>query len=64
MIHVLTGNQAIFKSGEYELRLEPLKALVDPSASSFRVGKVKVEIILVKKAGARWGNLVSEGEEG
>ena len=44
-----------------ELVVALLKAQIDGAASGFRVGKVKVEIWLVKRVQARWGNLVSEG---
>lgn len=43
--------------------LEPLKGQIDPDASDFTVGKVKVEIRLAKKAAARWGGLVGDSPD-
>jgi hypothetical protein len=50
--------QLSYKHGDKELFLEPLKGQVDPEKSDFTVGKVKVEIRLVKAAEGRWGGLV------
>ncbi|KAG9005959.1 hypothetical protein FRB94_001087 [Tulasnella sp. JGI-2019a] len=63
-ITVLTGGtimQAKFEYEDFKLTLDPLKAQIHPEQSGYRVGKVKVEIWLAKKAPARWGNLVSDG---
>jgi len=60
----ITPRSAEFEYEDYKLTLDPLKAQIDPEQSGYRIGKVKVEIWLVKKAPGRWGNLVSEvGEE-
>jgi hypothetical protein len=50
--------QLSYKHGDKELLLEPLKGQVDTEKSDFTVGKVKVEIRLVKAAEGRWGGLV------
>jgi len=42
------------------LTLEPLKGQIDTEKSDYTVGKVKVEIRLVKLAHGRWGSLVGE----
>ncbi|KAG8857224.1 hypothetical protein FRB96_005899 [Tulasnella sp. 330] len=59
----ITERSAEFEYEDYKLTLDPLKAKIHPEQSGYRVGKVKVEIWLVKRAPARWGNLVSEGGE-
>ncbi|KAG8928444.1 hypothetical protein FRC02_006903 [Tulasnella sp. 418] len=59
----ITPHSAKFEYNEWKLNLEPLKAEVDPEQSGYRVGKVKVEIWLVKKVLGRWGNLVREDDE-
>ncbi|KAG8896344.1 hypothetical protein FRB99_008930 [Tulasnella sp. 403] len=56
-----TNTSAKFEYGEYKLELSPLKAQINPEQSGYRVGKVKVEIWLAKRAQGRWGNLVSAG---
>ncbi|KAG9007693.1 RIBULOSE-phosphate 3-epimerase [Tulasnella sp. 427] len=63
-VKVTITNQSMdFQYGDHRLHLEPLKAQVDPEESGYRVGKVKVEIWLKKRAAARWGGLVSDGTE-
>jgi len=57
----ITNRSATFEYGKYKLVLDPLKAQVDAEHSGYCVGKLKVEVWLVKKAVGRWGNLVSEG---
>ena len=53
-----------FKYGTQSLlELSPLKGEIDPAASDFTVGKVKVEVRLAKKDLGRWSTLVSTGEE-
>lgn len=47
-------------NGDKSLVLEPLKGQIDPDASNFMVGKVKVEITLVKLAAGRWNALVGD----
>jgi suppressor of G2 allele of SKP1 len=55
----------MFTCGESALSLSPLKGGIDPEASDYTVGKVKIEIRLVKAAEGRWGSLVKEsGKEG
>jgi len=43
--------------------LEPLKGQIDPSASDYTVGKIKVEIRLVKMIPGRWGSLVGDSPD-
>ncbi|KDQ63572.1 hypothetical protein JAAARDRAFT_148034 [Jaapia argillacea MUCL 33604] len=52
-----------YKNGEKELVLEPLKGQIDPEASGYTVGKVKVEIRLVKMAQGRWVSLVGDSPD-
>jgi len=59
----ITERSAEFEYEDYKLTLEPLKAQIHPDQSGYRVGKVKVEVWLVKKAPARWGGLVSDGSD-
>jgi hypothetical protein len=51
---------------ESKLSLEPLKGDIDPEASSYTVGKVKIEIRMQKIVPGRWAALVkapdAEGE--
>ncbi|KIL70853.1 hypothetical protein M378DRAFT_495036 [Amanita muscaria Koide BX008] len=49
-----------YTHGEKQLVLEPLKGQIDPSASDYTVGKVKVEIRLVKLATGRWGAIIGD----
>ncbi|KAF8622478.1 hypothetical protein AX15_006994 [Amanita polypyramis BW_CC] len=49
-----------YANEDKSLLLEPLKGQIDPNASSYTVGKVKVEIKLVKLAARRWGALVGD----
>ncbi|KIK07018.1 hypothetical protein K443DRAFT_2794 [Laccaria amethystina LaAM-08-1] len=49
--------------GEKSLILEPLKGQIDPDASNYTVGKVKVEIRLAKRAQGRWGSLVGDSPD-
>ena len=42
---------------------QPLKGQIDPEKSSFVVGKVKVEIRLVKLAQGRWGGLIGDAPD-
>ncbi|TDL28644.1 SGS-domain-containing protein [Rickenella mellea] len=50
----------VYEHGDKKLVLQPLKGEIDPDASDFTVGKVKVEIRLVKRVHFRWG--VLEGD--
>ncbi|KDR84967.1 hypothetical protein GALMADRAFT_233485 [Galerina marginata CBS 339.88] len=52
-----------YTHGEKSLVLEPLKGQIDPDASDFTVGKVKVEIRLLKRAQGRWGELVGDAPD-
>lgn len=50
-------------NNDKELLLEPLKGQIDPEASDFTVGKVKVEIRLAKMAHGRWGGLIGDAPD-
>ncbi|KJA29105.1 hypothetical protein HYPSUDRAFT_196528 [Hypholoma sublateritium FD-334 SS-4] len=52
-----------YTHGEKSLVLEPLKGQIDPDASDFTVGKVKIEVRLIKRAHARWGALVGDSPD-
>ncbi|KAI9509083.1 SGS-domain-containing protein [Russula earlei] len=52
-----------YENGDKKLDLQPLKGQIDPDKSSFIVGKVKVEIRLVKAAQGRWGGLVGDAPD-
>jgi suppressor of G2 allele of SKP1 len=56
--------QFIYTNGEKSLVLEPLKGQIDPDASDFTVGKVKVEVRLIKRAQGRWGDIVGDAPDG
>jgi len=53
----------IYENGEKILDIQPLKGQIDPEKSSFVVGKVKVEIRLVKVAQGRWGGLIGDAPD-
>jgi hypothetical protein len=57
------GSQLSYANGDKSLVLEPLKGQIDPDASSFTVGKVKIEVKLVKRAAMRWGSLVGDAPD-
>ncbi|KAF9457077.1 SGS domain-containing protein [Collybia nuda] len=52
-----------YVNGERSLILEPLKGQIDPNTSEFIVGKVKVEIRLVKMSPGRWGGLIGDSPD-
>jgi len=52
-----------YSRGDISLVLEPLKGQIDPEQSGFTVGKVKVEIRLVKLVKFRWGALVGDSPD-
>jgi len=52
-----------YTNGDKELLLEPLKGQINPEASEFTVGKVKVEIRLAKMAHGRWGCLIGDAPD-
>ena len=52
-----------YTHGDKSLTLEPLKGQIDPNASDFTIGKVKVEIRLVKRVFGRWGGLVGDAPD-
>lgn len=53
----------MYKNGEKELTLQPLKGQIDPEKSDYTVGKVKVEIRIVKMVQGRWGSLVGDSPD-
>jgi suppressor of G2 allele of SKP1 len=55
--------QLTYEHGEKTLVLEPLKGQIDTERSLFTVGKVKVEIQLVKLVPGRWGALVGNSPD-
>jgi len=56
--------QFTYTHGEKTLVLDPLKGQIDPDASDFTVGKVKVEVRFIKRAQGRWGDLVGDTPDG
>ncbi|KAJ6621727.1 SGS domain-containing protein [Mycena sp. CBHHK59/15] len=52
-----------YTHGEKSLVLEPLKGQINPEASEFSVGKVKIEIRLAKSAVGRWGGLIGDAPD-
>ncbi|KAF9517541.1 hypothetical protein BS47DRAFT_1371381 [Hydnum rufescens UP504] len=57
---VFEARKLSFQYGEQLLVLDPLRGEIDVEKSGWRVGKVKIELWLVKKVAARWGGLVGE----
>jgi suppressor of G2 allele of SKP1 len=57
------GLQVTYTHGEKSLSLQPLKGQIDPDQSSHFVGKVKVEISLVKRVQGRWGGLIGDAPD-
>ncbi|KAI0003703.1 SGS-domain-containing protein [Russula compacta] len=53
----------LYENGDKKLDLQPLKGQIDPDKSTFVVGKVKVEIRLVKAAQGRWGGLIGDAPD-
>lgn len=53
----------LYENGDKNLRFSPLKGQIDPVQSSFVVGKVKVELRLVKAAQGRWGDLTGDAPD-
>ncbi|KAF8577867.1 SGS-domain-containing protein [Ramaria rubella] len=51
-----------YTNGEKQLVLDPLTGEIDPEASGYTVGKVKIEVRLAKKAPGRWVRLVRDPE--
>lgn len=60
---VLISIKLSYTHGDKQLLLEPLKGQINPNASEFTVGKVKVEIRLAKMASGRWGDLVGDAPD-
>ncbi|KAF5355675.1 hypothetical protein D9756_003745 [Leucocoprinus leucothites] len=52
-----------YTNGDKVLNLQPLKGQIDPEKSSFFIGKVKVEISLVKLVMGRWGGLIGDAPD-
>ncbi|PCH33675.1 SGS-domain-containing protein [Wolfiporia cocos MD-104 SS10] len=52
-----------YENGDKKLVLEPLKGQIDPEKSDYTVGKVKVEVRLVKVAPGRWSALIGDSPD-
>ncbi|PPR08126.1 hypothetical protein CVT24_012370 [Panaeolus cyanescens] len=52
-----------YTHGDKSLVLEPLKGQIDPDASDFTVGKIKIEARFVKRVLGRWGSLVGDSPD-
>ncbi|KAJ7786282.1 SGS-domain-containing protein [Mycena metata] len=52
-----------YTNGDKSLVLEPLKGQITTDACEFTVGKVKVEIRLVKTVPGRWGGLIGDSPD-
>lgn len=52
--------QLVYENGDIKLELDNLKGEIQPKASSYRVGKVKVEVKLVKAAPIQWKTLQAD----
>jgi hypothetical protein len=59
----LTSIKLSYAHGDKQLLLAPLKGQINPDASDFTVGKVKVEIRLAKMAPGRWVELVGDSPD-
>lgn len=55
--------QVLYENGDKTLHFQPLKGQIDPGQSSFVVGKLKVELRLVKVAQGRWGGLIGDAPD-
>ena len=55
--------QILYENGDKSLHCHPLKGQIDPEQSSFVVGKIKVELRLVKAAQGRWGGLIGDAPD-
>jgi suppressor of G2 allele of SKP1 len=53
----------LYENGDKHMHFHPLKGQIDTEQSSFVVGKVKVELRLVKAAHGRWGGLIGEAPD-
>jgi suppressor of G2 allele of SKP1 len=58
--HCLIHSQLSYINEDKSLALEPLKGQINPEASNFTIGKVKIEIRLVKMATGRWNGLIGD----
>ncbi|KAF9076262.1 SGS-domain-containing protein [Rhodocollybia butyracea] len=52
-----------YTHGDKNLVLEPLKGQISPDACEYTVGKVKVELRLIKVAQGRWGGLIGDSPD-
>jgi len=55
--------QISYANGEKSLSLQPLAGQIDPEKCDFTVGKVKVEIRLVKMTQGRWGSIIGDAPD-
>jgi len=58
-----TSQTLNYEHGEKKLVLDPLTGEIDPDASEYTVGKVKIEVRLAKKTPGRWVRLVRAPDE-
>lgn len=63
MTNERVSRQVTYQHGDKQLSLEPLKGQIDTEKSEYTVGKVKVEVRLVKMAQGRWGSVVGESPD-
>jgi len=52
-----------YEHGDKSLVLQPLKGQIDPTKCDYTVGKVKIEVRLVKAAQGRWAGLVGDAPD-
>ncbi|KAG6842230.1 hypothetical protein C0991_000200 [Blastosporella zonata] len=55
--------QVSYVHGDKSLVLKPLKGQINPTKSTYTIGKVKVEVRLVKAVPGRWGGLVGDSPD-
>ncbi|KAG6851077.1 hypothetical protein H0H93_002969 [Arthromyces matolae] len=55
--------QFTYENGDKTLHLEPLKGQINPSSSTYTIGKVKVEARFVKAIPGRWGGLIGDSPD-
>ena len=53
----------LYENGDKSLVLQPLKGQIDTAKCDYTVGKVKVEVRLVKAAQGRWAGLVGDAPD-
>lgn len=61
---LFTQFKLTYRNGDTSLDLQPLKGQIDPEQRNVTVGKVKVEVKLVKVVQGRWGVLIGDAPDG